>query len=70
VVKFIDLCLSAASTWGSSCLVSIGRSSGTYTDGASRLARVAPCSLGRVRSSPDVIEHIVAFRMRPAPESI
>ena len=61
--------VSAASTWGSSCLVNIGRSSGTYTDGASRSARVAPCSSGKVRSLPEVIEH-VAFRIRPAAESV
>ena len=62
--------VSAASTWGSLCLVNIGRSSGTYKDGASRLARVAPCSSGRVRSSPELIEHVLAFPIRPAQGSV
>jgi hypothetical protein len=62
--------VSAASIRGSSCLDNIGRLSGTYTDGASRLATVTPRSSGSVRISPEVIEHRVALWIKPAPESV
>ena len=62
--------VSAASTQGSSCLDSIGELSGTYTDGALRLACATPCSSGSVRISPKVIEHRVALWINPAPESV
>ena len=60
----------AISTSGISRTVNICSSSGVYTDGVLRWARAVPCSLGRYRTSPAVIEHMVEFRMRPAPESI
>jgi len=62
--------VSAASTRGSSCLDNIGKLSGTYTDGASRLACATPCSSGSVRISPEVIEHRVALWITAAPESV
>ena len=62
--------VSAASTRGSSCLDNIGKLSGTYTDGATRLACATPRSSGSVRISPEVIEHRVALWINPAPESV
>jgi len=70
LVTFVDICCECCFDTGSSCLVNIGKSSGTYTDGGSRFACVAPCSSGRVRISPEVIEQVVVFRINPAPESV
>ena len=55
---------------GSSCFAGIGELSGTYADGATRLACATPCSSGSVLISPEVMEHRVALWISPAPESV
>jgi hypothetical protein len=52
---------SAIFTSGITWTVNIGSSSGVYTNGVLRLARVVPCNSGRVRTSPAVLKHMVVF---------
>jgi hypothetical protein len=62
--------VSATTTRDSSCADNTGKLSGTYTAGASMLARATPCSYGSDLISPEVIAQRVALWMRPAPESV
>ena len=70
LVQVVDPLCERLFNVGSSCFASIGELSGTYSDGATRLACATPCSSGSVLISPEEMERRVALWISPAPESV